>query len=534
MTTTIAFTDVELEIEHERNKPNTVEQVGRPVSVYSKAPSIRHTPANTIDRLRGGRAVLLGLQTTLVMLTNSFTTGLVTIGITEMAKDLSLDKSLVYWPVLAYTLTASPLLLPFGSAADVLGARAMSLAGCLGCGIFVLACGLVRNGSELIAFRCLQGAGAALFLPTSMSIISSGIEIGKLRNVTLASLALGQVLGYGLGLVGGGVLLSTVGWRAGYYICGAVQITLFVLGFWTIPSNPALTSKAAPSLILRRLWNEVDWVGSAISCASIGMLSYVLAAVAENSSSIKTPLNATLLTLSLLAIPCFAMWMNHQEKRGAPALIPNSLWNTTFSSICIMVTFSFAEMQAMELLASLFFGNVQELSPLQSSLRLLPGVVVATFATLSVGHFVHKLSIRWTLLALSIISSIAPLLMALANPVLPYWYEAFPAQVLYPLVVDSIFLVSALVISESFTERDQAVAGAVINTIANMGQSLGLAFIAVVTNSVTQSKSDMGSVEGLLEGYRAGFWAAFAWMLLNAVVGTLGLKKVGKVGIKRD
>ena len=71
-------------------------------------------------------------------------------------------------------------------------------------------------------------------------------------------------------------------------------------------------------------------------------------------------------------------------------------------------------------------------------------------------------------------------------------------------MVDSIFLISALVISESFTERDQAVAGAVVTTIANMGQSLGLASIAVVTNSVTQSKSDVGSVQGLLEGYRAG------------------------------
>ena len=287
------------------------------------------------------------------MTTNSFTSGLVTIGVGEMAKDLELEQSLVYWPVLAYTITASPLLLPFGSMADVVGPRAVSLAGCLGCGISVLACGLAKTGAELIAFRCLQGVAAALFLPTSMSIISSGIGSGKLRNVALATLAFGQVLGYGLGLVAGGILLGTVGWRVGYYICGALQIALFFLGFWSIPSKVGSAPSVTGSEVLHRLRDEIDWVGSAISCAAIGMLSYVMAMIAENSTSIKAPLNATLLALSLFAIPCFAFWMKHQEEHNRPALIPNSLWKTTFSCICIMITFSYAEMQAMELLASL-------------------------------------------------------------------------------------------------------------------------------------------------------------------------------------
>ena len=316
-------------------------------------PGISLTGIKEDRQLRSGRALLLGIQMTLVMTTNSFTSGLVTIGVGEMAKDLELDQSLVYWPVLAYALTASPLFLPFGSMADVVGPRSVSLAGCLGCGISVLACGLAKTGAELIAFRCLQGVAAALFLPTSMSIISLGIVSGKLRNIALATLAFGQVLGYGLGLVAGGVLLGTVGWRVGYYICGALQIALFFLGFWSIPSKVGSGPSVTRSELLHKLRDEIDWVGSAISCAAIGMLSYVMAMIAENSASIKAPLNATLLALSLFAIPCFALWMRHQEKHNKPALIPNSLWKTTFNCICIMITFSYAEMQAMELLASL-------------------------------------------------------------------------------------------------------------------------------------------------------------------------------------
>ena len=304
------------------------------------------------SKLRGGRALFLGLQMTLVMLTNSFTTGLITVGVSKIAVELQLDQSLVYWPVLAYSLAASPLLLPFGSIADVLGARTLSIVGCTGCAISVLAMSFSRNGAELIAFRCLQGVAAAFFLPTSMSIISSELEMGKLRNVALASLALGQVLGYAAGLVGGGVFLGTIGWRTGFYICGALQIVLSFLGLWAVPSYIGSSGGLSLSTGSRRLRSEIDWVGSAISCASIGMLSYVLAMIAEDTSSIRTPFNASLLVLSLLAVPCFGSWMRHQVKHNRPALIPNSLWKTTFISICVMIMFSYAEMQGMELLAS--------------------------------------------------------------------------------------------------------------------------------------------------------------------------------------
>ena len=96
-----------------------------------------------------------------------------------------------------------------------------------------------------------------------------------------------------------------------------------------------------------------------------------------------------------------------------------------------------------------------------------------------------------------------------------------------------MFVVSALVIADAFPARDQAMAGAVFNTIANLGQALGLAIIAIITNTVTMSSEEKGPLR-LLAGYRAGFWVAFASMLLTAGIGAWGLRNVGSVGIKRD
>jgi len=93
-----------------------------------------------------------------------------------------------------------------------------------------------------------------------------------------------------------------------------------------------------------------------------------------------------------------------------------------------------------------------------------------------------------------------------------------------------------LVVSNSFSEKTQALAGAVFNTVAQFGNTIGLALVAVTTTSVTQNSmyTDKSSPEALMIGYRAGFWLTFAWMILACLVGALGLRSVGKVGLKRE
>lgn len=76
--------------------------------------------------------------------------------------------------------------------------------------------------------------------------------------------------------------------------------------------------------------------------------------VTASLSSLRHPVNALLLSISLALIPAFGFWSRTQERRQRPALIPNSLWkNTTFVSICLMALLSYAVMAMMELFSSL-------------------------------------------------------------------------------------------------------------------------------------------------------------------------------------
>ena len=126
--------------------------------------------------------------------------------------------------------------------------------------------------------------------------------------------------------------------------------------------------------------------------------------------------------------------------------------------------------------------------------------------------------------------------MALINPQWAYWHDAVFAQILQPLSADVLFTVGMLIISDVFPAHTQALAGAVFNTVAQFGTSVGLTVMAIISSSATQQSkySEKNSPEALMVGYRATFWAALAWMLVVCIVGAFGLRKVGKVGLKRD
>ena len=109
-------------------------------------------------------------------------------------------------------------------------------------------------------------------------------------------------------------------------------------------------------------------------------------------------------------------------------------------------------------------------------------------------------------------------------------------QVLAPMSVDLLFTVGILVVSDVFPKGTQALAGAVFNTVSQLGTSIGLATTSIISASVTRESSveNKDSPAALMEGYRATFFALFAWMVATCVVGAFGLRRLGKVGEKRD
>lgn len=395
---------------------------------------------------------------------------------------------------------------------------------------FTLACGLSTSGPQLILFRGLGGIATSMCLPSAVSIITNTFVPGKRRNIAFASMGGGQPLGFAIGLTLGGVFASTVGWRWAFHCATIINTGILILAVWGLPK-----SKTVPTW--SRLRYEIDWIGALIASTSLALLCYVLAILTEEVSKIREAHALTMLILGIALISAFILWVQRQERLGRPAVIPNNLWRSRiFTSICMNVFITWGTFNASEQLLTFVFQEVQGASAIKTSVYFLPAPVAGTLSNIVVGLIVHKVNADKPVLIGNLLAGLTPLLLAVMNEHSTYWVFAFPAIALNAIGADTLFTVANLVVAASFPDKTQALAGGVFNTVAQVGKTVGLATSAVIAASATRSSAyeNKESPAALMTGYRAAFWYCFALCSFTIFINFWGLKKIGKVGAKKD
>ncbi|KAH7363441.1 major facilitator superfamily domain-containing protein [Plectosphaerella cucumerina] len=463
---------------------------------------------------------------------SSCSNGLVVIGLPRITQNLNLPASLAFWPASVNSLATASTILLAGSVADVIGPRSVDLVGNILSGAMMLGAGFVQTGEQLVVMRALQGVGLALHFSSSVALVTKIMPRGRGRNLAFACLGLSQPLGFCFGLVIGGVLTDSIGWRAGWYLYGSITLLLTAIGFWSLPKSAPLGSLQS---VLHSLKTQVDWVGAFLGSAFLALVCYFLASISADVEKAKEPGSIVVLCLGVITLPLFIAWGHRQVKTGKPAMIPNSFWRIgAFSSICITVASSFGVVNSLELFASLFFQEIQGLTALQAAIRIIPSLVVGVLTNAVIGMFVHKIPAVWIIVVTAVVSSVAPLLMAVIQPEWPYWTNAFIAQLLMPINANALFTVGMIVITDIFPEDKQSLAGAVFNTAGQFGTAFGYSIMQVISALVSQGQDGMKPSQALMEGYRAAFWAMLAMTLSAAIIAAFGLRKTGKIGGKQD
>ncbi|KAL0934518.1 MFS transporter [Colletotrichum truncatum] len=484
------------------------------------------------DDISKGKTLVVITSVTCITGISSLLAGIVTVCIPAMAKDVNLESSLLLWPASVYALTCGCTLLLSGAMADLFGARKLYLLGCFFQSAFTLACGLARTGIQLIMFRAFAGVAISMCLPSAVSIITHAFAPGKRRNIGFASMGGGQPIGFSVGLSVGGVFTDTIGWRWGFHIAAIINTVIFLIALKWLPS----LGKREP-VTWNRFLTEVDWIGAFLASAFLAMVSYILAAITDSTQDIKKPENIALLAISGVLIGSFITWVGRQERLGRPAIIPNSLWkNRSFTSICISVFMVWGAFNATEQLSSFYLQYVQRLSAIDTSVRFLPAPVGGVLASVVAGLVVHRVRADVAILIAVALAALSPLLMGIADPAWNYWFCIFWAMFMNAIGADTLFTISNLLITSLFPSRTQGVAGGVYNTIAQIGKSVGLASSGAIASAVTaKSKlTDKDSPAALLEGYRASFWYCTALYGATLFVTVWGLRKIGKVGVKKE
>jgi MFS family permease len=499
--------------------PNTLQPVLTSATVELVAPS----------RLRA--AALMAILSTVSFL-NTFNSGTLTVALPSIVDDINIPNNLLLWPASVYALGLCCTLLLLGAIADVVGNRPVFLIGSVLYTAWTLAVSLSRTGNELIAFRALQGVAMSFCMPTAVSTITNTFPSGKMRNIAFATFGGGSPIGFASGLVLGGVFVQYSGWRTAYYVSAGINALTFVLAWFTLPRGSAPMAD-----IKHKLLYGFDWVGVLAANVSLALLSYIFAEIALSGSVMKKAYNVVILIFAVLLIPFFVWWVGRQERLGRPAIISNSIWRRKeFTTVCLTVFLAWAWFNAFGYWSTLFFQITQELDALEAALRFLPLVVVGMAANVVAGMVMDKVSAGKLVLFGGLLSAISPLLYAIQDPSWNYWAIGFIGMCLSPISSDLLFNISNLIITSNFPSKDQALAGGIFNTITQLGNSIGPAITAIIAAGITDAASSGGGnqSDATLKGYRAAFWTCFAGAVVSAIISFFGLRKAGKVGMKKD
>jgi len=211
--------------------------------------------------------------TTVGTLMASLDTTIVVIGLPTILKDLHASIVHGIWIITGYSLMMTILLVLLGRLADLYGRVKLYN---LGFAIFTigsLLCALSRTGEQLIIFRFLQGAGAALLIANNAAIITDAFpsrELGMGLGIGMMALNLGAIAGYTLG----GVMITYLGWRSIFLINVPIGIFGTIWGYIRLKE-----------ISVRSVGQKFDYAGSILYC--IGLLTILLAMTIGNPTSVR-------------------------------------------------------------------------------------------------------------------------------------------------------------------------------------------------------------------------------------------------------
>src|SRR5881397_47931 len=231
----------------------------------------------------------------MIMLDNT----VVNVALPTMQKDLHVSISQLEWVVIAYALTFASLLITGGKLADLYGRRRIFVVGLAIFTLSSLACGLAPSANFLIGARAVQGVGAALMNPASLSIITStfppkerGQAIGIWAGVSALALAIGPLVG--------GLIVDNIGWNWIFFVNVPVGVVGIVVSQLVIKESRDTSHE-----------QSIDLPGLITSGLALFSLSYAL--IEANSKGWTSPEIVGLFVAAAVLLVAFVVLESRQR-----------------------------------------------------------------------------------------------------------------------------------------------------------------------------------------------------------------------------
>jgi EmrB/QacA subfamily drug resistance transporter len=402
----------------------------------------------------------------MIMLDNT----VVNVALPSIQQDLGASISGLEWTINGYTLSFAVLLATGGRLGDIFGRRRMFLTGVVIFASSSATAGFAPTETALVLSRVVQGVGAALMMPGTLSIITDafpaherGKAMGTWAGVSALALAVGPVLG--------GFLTEHVSWRAIFYInipvaIGAVLATLFAV------------RESRDTSVGR----DVDYAGVAV--LTVGLTALVLALVEGNAWGWGSTEIVALLALAAAALPAFVFVENRVK---APMVQFDLLSDRNFlGAVVVAMIISFAMLGVFFFLA-LYMQDILGYSPLEAGIRFLPSTLMIVGVAPVAGRLSDRFGPRW-LIAGGLLIVAASLFSFSRIAVDSGYLDLLPGFMLLGIGVAMTMSPMTSAAMNAVPVQKAGIASGVLSMFRMVGGSLGIAVTGAIFQGLVSSK----------------------------------------------
>jgi len=430
---------------------------------------------------------------------------IVGVALPSIREDLGFSEESLAWVVNAYLLTFGGFLLLGGRLGDIVGHRRMFLAGISLFTAASVACGFAGSQGVLIAARAVQGVGGAIVSAVALSLIITLFTEPAERAKAMGVFGFVASGGGSIGVLLGGVLTDTLDWHWIFLVNVPVGVAVFALTLVLLPGGRGTAS------------GRLD-VAGAITVTAASMVA-VYAIVNGNEVGWTSARTLGLLALAAALLGVFV----RIESRASAPLVPLGLFRLrNLATANVVGVLWAAAMFAWFFLTALYLQLVLGYSPLEVGLAFLPGNLIMGALSLGLSaRLVLRYGIRTPLVAGLSMAGVGLLLFARAPVDGSFVVDVLPGMILLGIGAGIAFNPVLLASMSDVEPQDAGLASGVVNTSFMMGGALGLAVLASVAASRTDSLEASGesALDALNGGYQLAFLAGALFALLAAAVG---------------
>ncbi|MGH2971527.1 MAG: MFS transporter [Gaiellaceae bacterium] len=409
-------------------------------------------------------AVSFGLF--MIMLDNT----IVNVALPTIQRSLHLKISELEWIVTGYALTFGALMLTGGKLADLLGRRKMFVVGLVIFTLSSLACGLAGSASVLIAARVVQGIGAALMNPSTLSIITVTFP-SKQRGTAIGIWAGVSALALAIGPLAGGLITQHINWNWIFFINVPIGALAIVAAFAFIEESRDTSQEQRP-----------DILGQVTSALGLFALSYAL--IEANTYGWTSARILGAFGLAAVSLVTFVLLERHQR---LPMLDLSLFRNRGFAGANGVMLLVGLAMFGVFFYVSLYLQQVLGYSPTQAGAAFLPFTLLIILIAPQAGRLSDRFGPRPFVSSGMVILAASLVAYSRVGVHASYW-DLLPAMVLGGLGM-SIAMAPTTAAAMSSVRPDKAgVGSAVLNSMRQVGGSLGIAIMgAIVAAGISSS-----------------------------------------------